>query len=84
MITSINMSHDDSIHDIIKMANNMSDKLSVLQSVRVSRMKLGCALEQLENFEPGANALEELYDHAENVAAEIDALIRTTQQFMGR
>ena len=84
MITTINMSHDDSVHDIIKMANNTSDKLLILQTIRVSRMKLGCALEQLENFEPGANALEQLYDHAENVAAEIDALIRTTQQFMGR
>ena len=84
MTTSITMSHDDSIHEIIKMVNNAPNKLSVFQLIRVSRIKLGCALDQLENFEPAPNALEQLHGHAESIACEIDALIRTTQQFTGR
>jgi hypothetical protein len=71
-------------HQMIKTIHDAPSKLSVLQSIRMSRIRLGCALEQLENFEPGPGAIEQLHDHAENVAAEIDALIRTTQQFVGR
>jgi hypothetical protein len=70
--------------EIIKMANNAPSKLTVLQLIRLSRMKLGYALDQLENFEPAPNALEQLHDHAESIAGEIDALVRSIQQFTGR
>lgn len=84
MIASTNMSREDSIHEIIKMVNSPPNKFSVHQSIRVSRMKLGCALDQLENFEPAPSALEQLQDHAEHIAGQIDDLLRTIQQFLGQ
>jgi hypothetical protein len=84
MITSVTMSREDSIHEIIKLVNSPPNKFSVLQSIRVARMKLGCALEQLEDFEPAPSALEQLHDHAEHIADQIDDLLRTTHQFLGR
>ena len=84
MTASITMTHDDSICEIIKMANNAPSKLSVLQLIRLSRMKLGCALDGLERFEPAPNALEQLHDHADIIAYEVDAFVRSIQQFTGR
>jgi hypothetical protein len=84
MTTSTTVLRDDSIHEITKMVNNAPNKLSVFQLIRVSRIKLGSALERLENFEPSPTALDQLHEHAENIACEIDALVRSIQQFTGR
>jgi hypothetical protein len=85
MITSMTTSREDSIYEIKTMINsNTPNHLSILQLIRLSRIKLGCVLDQLENFEPSPNALEQLHSHAENITCEIDALLRSTQQFLGR
>ena len=84
MTTSIAMSHDDTIPEIIKLINKAPNRLAAIHLLRASRTKLGCALEQLESIEPAQQHLEQLLDHAASIACEIDVLLRSIQQFVGR
>jgi hypothetical protein len=64
------------------MIEQQFDLESILQQIRLSRLKLGSVLERLENFEPGAEAMNQLQDHADGVAIEIQLFIETLRQLM--
>jgi hypothetical protein len=80
-MTSI-ASHHTTISKIVPMLDNPPNIQSIVQQVRLSRMKLGSVLERIEAIEPSPVALEELDIHAENVGLEIDALIDTLDKLM--
>jgi hypothetical protein len=80
MANSTPISRDDSIYGIINLVNDAPNILAISRLIRVSRIKLGCALDRLENFEPAPKALGQLNEHAENILGEIDALIESIQQ----
>jgi hypothetical protein len=84
MITSLSTLRDASLSEITKMVENTPNNYILVQRFRLSRLKLGSVLERLEAFEPGPGALERLNDHSESIACEIDSLIETIREIMGR
>lgn len=69
---------------IVKMNEPRADLESVLRELRVSRLKLGSILEQLENFEPGPAAIEQMHTCCDSIADEIDHLGDTIRQLMSK
>ena len=84
MITSLETLRDASISEITKLLENTPNKHVLVQQIRLSRLKLGSVLERLEAFEPGPGAFERLNEHSESITMEIDSLIKTTREIMGR
>ena len=84
MVTSIETLRDASLSEIAKMLENTPYRHVIAQRIRLSRLKLGSVLERLEAFEPGPGALERLNDHSESIALEIDSLLETIREIMGR
>ena len=74
------MSPGDRLNAITRMVERPTDIQSVIQQIRLSRLKLGSASDRLEHFEPDSNALALLSDHTVNVTLEIDILVETIQQ----
>src|SRR4051812_12570991 len=72
-----------SLTAIANMLDNLPSGYLIMQRIRLSRVKLGSALERLESFEPGPVALGELQDHSENIAFQIDSLIQAICELMG-
>jgi hypothetical protein len=59
----------------VPMLDQPVDLRSVVQKVRLSRLKLGSILERLESFERGPAALKELDNYAESLGLEIDVFV---------
>ena len=76
--------HDEYFGGTVQMAEQKSDLPSVLQQVRIARLKLGNVLDQLETFEPGREALEQLLDLSDCIAADVDSLNDIVRQLMGK
>ncbi len=84
LITSIQAPSGNPVSEIAKMLENVPDKLLLIQRIRLSRLKLGSVLERFESFEPDPSALEQLNEHSDNIALEIDTLIESIRNMMGR
>lgn len=78
------LNRDECFGGAVQMEDRHSDLPSLLQQVRMMRLKLGCILDRLEAFEPGREAFEQLLNHTDYIAAEVDSLDETVQQFMGK
>jgi hypothetical protein len=84
MITPPETLGDASLREITYMLENTPKKHVLVQRIRLSRLKLGAVLERLEAFEPGPEALERLNESSESMALEIDNLIETVREIVGR
>jgi hypothetical protein len=65
------------------MLDNPPNLKTVVQKIRLSRLKLGSLLERFESFEPGQPALEALNNHADSIDFEIDAFVEAACKLMG-
>ena len=74
----------ESVHDLAKVLGKIPDKHLLMQRIRLSRLKLGSILERLDSFEPGPPELEQLREHSENAAFEIDTLIQAIRKMTRR
>jgi hypothetical protein len=68
---------------LTNMIEKPHDVQTLIEHIRLTRIKLGSVLERLENFEPGQDALGELRDYAERVAIETQLLSETLRRMMG-
>jgi hypothetical protein len=84
MITPLETLGDASLREITHMLENTPKKHVLVQRIRLSRLKLGSVLERLDAFEPGPAGLERLNEHSESMALEIDSLIETIREIVGR
>jgi hypothetical protein len=65
------------------MVERQPDVFTIVQQIRLCRLKLGSVLNRLENFEPGPEALESLRDCSDDVTHEVRVLVETLQRLMG-
>jgi len=74
MDISESMTLEECRHTIARMVERDPDIRSIRRSLHVSRLKLGAAIERIESG-PLPTAPQQIQDHAESVAFEIDALV---------
>jgi hypothetical protein len=80
MITSDSMSLGDCLAAITHMVNRRPKMSSIQDSLLLSRIKLGSAIEHLESLHQPADVLEQLRGHVESIAVEIDALLESIHE----
>jgi hypothetical protein len=78
------MTSGDCFGAILQMVEQKSDLESVLQQLRLYRLKLGSILDQLETFEPGPEALDQLRFHSDGIGTEVDSLNDIVRQLLGK
>src|SRR5262245_34426371 len=66
------------------MEERQPDISTIVQQIRLCRLKLGSVLNRLENFEPEPVALELLRDCADDVSNEVRVLVETLQRLMSQ
>ena len=77
------MNTSDSAADVItSIISRKYDVQTLVEDIRLTRIRLGTALERLENFVPDNGALDELRYHAESVAIETRYLNESLRRMM--
>ena len=64
------------------MVDPKTDLITIIQQVRLCRMKLGAALNRLEDYKAGSRELEQIREHTDAISDEIQFLINTLQRLM--
>jgi hypothetical protein len=64
------------------MVDNKTDVETIVQQIRLCRLKLGSALNRLENHQPSHEEMELIRDHTDDISNDIRLLITTLQQMM--
>jgi hypothetical protein len=75
MSTRDSMSRDECLRAISHFVQRESNTSSALQSLRISRLKLGTAIERLETQASRADISEQVRDQAYSVVFEIEMLL---------
>jgi hypothetical protein len=75
------MTLDECLTVISRMMKRRPDVAALQQHLRLSRLRLGSAIEQLESLEARPDAFAQLCCHAESIAVEIEALGESIRQF---
>jgi hypothetical protein len=84
-MTALNMmTRGDCFGAILQMVEQKNDLDSVLQQLRVFRLRLGSVLDQLETFEPGPEALGQLCCQTDTIGMEMDSLSEIVRQLLGK
>ena len=65
------------------MVDRKTDIETLVQQIRLCRLKLGAALNRLDNFAPNAQEAEEIRDCSDDILCEINILITALQRMQG-
>jgi hypothetical protein len=71
------------LDELTSIISQKYDVQTLLKDIRLTRIRLGTALERLENFVPDQDGLDELRYHAESVAIETQHLNESLRRIMG-
>jgi hypothetical protein len=78
------MKTSDSTLDLLtRIISQKYDVQTLVEDIRLTRIRLGTALERLEDFVPDQDGLDELRYHAESVAIETQHLNESLRRMMG-
>ena len=65
------------------MVDRTADVTTIVQQIRLCRLKLGSALNRLENYQPNEPEIERIREHVDDISNEIRLLITSLQRMMG-
>ena len=65
------------------MVDRTTDVNAIVQQIRLCRLKLGSALNRLENYEPNDAEVERIREHLDDISNEIQLFITSLQRMMG-
>jgi len=63
-----------------QMVDRKANVVSIVQQIRLCRLKLGSVLNRLENYQLGPDALKQVGDRMDEVSNEIRLLTETIQR----
>jgi hypothetical protein len=62
------------------MVNRKTDVDTIVQQIRLCRLKLGSALNRLESYEPSSEEIKRIGEHVDDISNEIQLLIASLQR----
>jgi hypothetical protein len=83
MITTNSTIEETSPSAILELMTGQSDRQSLLQYLRLARLKLGSAIERLETYEACPDAVPLLSEQCEYVAFQVDSILETIHRATG-
>jgi hypothetical protein len=66
-----------------QMVDHKTDLETIVQQIRLCRLKLGSALNRLESYQPTPEETELIREHTDDISNDIRLLITALQRMMG-